>query len=169
MKKILKSLCFAALFLSVAMPSFAGKGNTDCIDEYIRNKADTIKQFYSKQGFDVAHDAMLSMTSMVSYPVVVQLQRGQLYQIIFVGTPGMAKMRIDICDANETKIDEALAMANRLQSNYIVYTFVPESSGIYMFNLLQKEKTKPNLCGSFSILKVKEGTRELHYIPYTGS
>lgn len=150
------AICFSMTgFVQQASAQKAGQNaSVGCIDPAIRTQAQEIKQHFQKQGFVVYRDAMISMSSMEPYPVIVQLQKGQFYQIIFVGNIADSKMRIDIYNGSDQKIDEKLAMRNRDQPNYISYSFIPEDTDTYMFMLLQRLKNK-DMCGSFTIMQLK--------------
>jgi hypothetical protein len=150
------AFCFSAI--CTTQQAVAQKGNPSasvgCVDPAIRTQAQEIKQHFLKQNFVVYRDAMISMSSMEPYPVIVQLQRGVLYQIVFVGNAADSKMRIDIYNGADQKMDEKLVMRNRDQPNYISYSFVPEQTDTYMFMLTQKLKNK-DMCGSFTIMQLK--------------
>jgi len=149
------AICFSTIFTA---QQAAAQKNTSasvgCVDPAIRTQAQEIKQHFQKQGFVVYRDAMISMSSMEPYPVIVQLQKGQFYQIIFVGNTADSKMRIDIYNGQDQKMDEKLVMRNRDQPNYISYSFIPETTDTYMFMLLQRLKNK-DMCGSFTIMQLK--------------
>lgn len=159
---ILKAaFCLAAAGMAQAATAqkSASNASVGCIDPAIRAQAQDIKQHFQKQGFVVYRDAMISMSSMEPYPVVVQLQKGQFYQIIFVGNAMDSKIRIDIYNGADQKIDEKLVMRNRDQPNYISYSFIPESTDAYMFMLLQRLKNK-EMCGSFTIMQLKTDNKQ---------
>lgn len=136
-----------------------------CMDASIRLQSQEIKQHFLKQGFEVYKDAMISMSSMEPYPVIVDLQKGMFYQIIFVGNVGDSKMKMEVYDGHDTKLDEKLVMRNRDQNNFISYSFTPEQSDTYMFLLLQKMKAK-DMCGSFTILKLKGDQKNATVQPF---
>lgn len=167
MKKVRRH--FAALFvflLAFAAGSHAQQPNVGCIDKNLRLQADEIKQHYVQQGFTVYRDAMVGMQSMSPFPIVVQMSKGQLYQIIFVANQNASKQSIDIYNGRDQKIDEKKATRNREQPNYIQFTFIPEQTDNYLFVLMQKWKAK-DICGSFTILKPKaDAPKDFKFTPY---
>ncbi|XZF14820.1 hypothetical protein ACTHGU_01675 [Chitinophagaceae bacterium MMS25-I14] len=173
MKQFLLSMALGIAACCTAYTSDAQKQNSQnasvgCMDPSIRLQSQEIKQHFLKQGFVVYKDAMISMSSMEPYPVIVELQRGQFYQIIFIGNIGDSKMRLEVYNGHDQKIDEKLVMRNREQPNYITYSFVPEQTDSYLFTLMQKMKNK-DMCGSFTILQLKSDKKEpAPVVPYEG-
>lgn len=160
----------AALFLSLMISGFSGRAQQariGCMDKDIRLQADEIKQHYTAQGFTVFRDAMLSMESMMPFPVVAQLSKGQLYRVIFVASPNSSKMRLETYNGHDQKLDEKIATRNREQPSFIDMSFIPEQSDNFLFILMQKWKNK-DVCGSFTILKAKaDAGPGYKYTPYT--
>lgn len=137
-----------------------------CMDKNVRLQADEIKQHYTAQGFTVYRDAMLNMQSDEPLPVVMSMAKGQLYQIIFVGIPAEWKMKMEIFDGGDNKVDEQFVMRSRQQPNYILYTFTPQQSDNYLFTFLQKLKHE-QMCGSVTILKLSPDHASAVIKPYT--
>lgn len=169
MKSLLFSLALSCSFIAASPVVHAQqqKASVGCIDGAIRQQAQEMKDHYVKQGFEVFRDAMISMSSMEPYPVIVQLQKGQFYQIIFVGSTADSKMKLELYDGHDTKLDEKTAERNREQPNYISYSITPEQSDTYMFLLMQKQKNK-DMCGSFTILQLKKDKKDVSVTPYQG-
>ena len=167
---LLAVVAFVAVFHTDAAaqqkePATAAVG---CIDPAIRLQGDAIKQHYVSQGFKVYRDAMLNMESMTPFPVVVQLNRGQLYQIIYVGHPAATNHRMVLYDGSDRQLDEQ-AVSRRHGSeptNYIIYSFVPERTDMYMFTFLSRLK-REKMCGSLCIVAVDGNKSGLKYMPYT--
>lgn len=134
-----------------------GQPKVGCMDQQIRLQADEIKQHYIAQGMEVMRDAMLSMESQTPYPVMLNLERGQLYQVVFVAHPEATRLFLELYDGADRKMKEIMQSYGRGQPTYVTFTFMPEVSDLYMFVMRQKWKTK-DMCGSFSILKPKKGT-----------
>jgi hypothetical protein len=159
-------LLFSLLVLLIVPFSVqAQRQSVGCMDKGIRLQADEIKQHYVNQGCGVYRDAMLNMSSMTPSPVVVQLEKGEMYQIIFVGTLEVYRMNLEMFDANENKLIERFVFKNRQQPNYIIVNFIPERSDDYLFTLMQKLKNR-DMCGSFCILKMKSDKKNALVTPY---
>jgi hypothetical protein len=138
-----------------------------CMDATLRAQAAEIKQHYVDQGFVVFRDAMINMSSMEPFPVMVQLAAGHLYQIVFVGQAAATNHKIEIFDGADHKLDEKFISRSRDRqvSNYIVYEFVPERTDMYLFTFMTRLKNR-DFCGSVSILAADQRKQKLEYKPY---
>ena len=155
----------SASFFIFGFQSNAQQAAVGCMDKNVRLQADEIKQHYTAQGFTVYRDAMLNMQSDEEFPVVMSMAKGQLYEIIFVGIPAEWKMKMEVFDGADKKVDEQFVMRSRQQPNYIIYTFTPQQSDNYMFTFLQKLKHE-RMCGSVTILKLKSDVKPAIIKPY---
>lgn len=162
----LKSLLLLAAFsLPVSFGALAQKPAVGCIDKSIRLQADEIKHFYIDQGMIVYRDAMINMESLQPIPVMTDLQKGQLYQVVFVGHPAAQRMKLEMFDGNDNKMDEKFTMRGRDMPNVIIYTVTPERTDSYLFTFMQKLKNE-NMCGSVCILKIASGQQAVQIKPY---
>lgn len=133
-----------------AAPAMAQKPAVGCMDRAIRIQAEQAKQNFIKQGMAVYKEAMIGMDPNTPYPVAVQLEKGELYQIVYVGSLSATKMRFELLDGNDKQIDEKV-LNRPVENNMVIYSFVPEKSDIYMLMLTQKVR-KPT-CGSIAIFR----------------
>lgn len=159
-----------ALLLCLLIPALAdaqrAKPSVGCIDRSIRLQADEIKQHYTNQGFTVFRDAMLNMESMTPSPVMVEMKKGELYQIIFVGSTEAVRMNLSLFDGNDNKLEDRFVYKNRQQPNYIIIPFSPERTDTYLIALMQKWKNK-ELCGSLCIVRMgSTGKQDVKITPY---
>jgi len=125
-----------------------------CVDKALKMQSEDIRMSFAKQGMSVYRDAMINMNSQEPFPIEVQLSKGHLYQLIFIGSKGAGKIKMEIFDGEDKKIadkDASLSSTNR-NSNAIIYSFVPGKKDLYLVVLSQKLKNK-NICGSFTILE----------------
>lgn len=136
-----------------------------CKDATILLQAAELKQNLSKQGFEVLNDAMLSMESREDFPILVRLQVGIYYQIVFMGNTRSKRMYLDLYGPNKEAVlhkeQEPLK-----STNVISFSFSPSASGDYTFLLSQtmkqellKFKEKVTVCGSFCILRLKQSDK----------
>lgn len=160
--------CLLFLTLAVAAQAQDQRQPVGCIDPTVRLQADAIKQHYVKQGFKVYRDAMINMESMVPFPIMVQLQRGHLYEIIFVGNPRATNHRMMVYDSNDRKFDEKFTSRRNGNeaTNYIIYEFTPEQTDAFVFEFMTRLKNE-NFCGSVCILAADASKGEVKYTPYT--
>jgi hypothetical protein len=135
-----------------------------CKDATILMQATELKQNLLQQGFVVLNDAMLSMDSREDFPVIARLQAGLYYQIVLIGNTRSKRMNLALYAP-----DKELVLRKEQQpgsSNVISFSFSPSSSGDYTFLLSQTMKqelltfnSKESVCGSFSILKLKQSDK----------
>lgn len=166
LKKLVAPCCLSLTMIApVESRAQLGQPKVGCMDQQIRLQADEIKQHYIGQGLEVMRDAMLSMESQTPYPVMINLERGQLYQIVFVAHPEATRLFLELYDGADRKMKEIMQSYGRGQPTYVTFSFIPEVSDMYMFVMRQKWKTK-DMCGSFTILKPKKGAASVQIKPY---
>ncbi len=138
-----------------------------CMDPILRQQADEIKQHYVSQGFVVYRDAMINMSSMEPFPVMVQLMRGQLYEIVFVGQAAATNHKIVMYDGADNKLDERFVTKRHGDdpTNYIIYEFVPERTDTYLLTFMTRLKNK-DFCGSVCLLAADRSKGEIKFKPY---
>ena len=138
-----------------------------CIDHILRAQAAEIKQHFVSQGFVVYRDAMINMSSMEPFPVMVQLAAGHLYQIIFVGQAAATNHKLVIYDGADNKMDEKFVSRRNGsdQTNYIIYEFIPERTDMYMLTFMTRLKNR-DFCGSVCIVAADRTKGQIQYKPY---
>lgn len=148
-----KLLLVAGFILGVAVVAMAQKPAVGCMDRAIRIQAEQAKQNFMKQGMKVFKEAMIGMEPNIPFPIAVQLNQGELYQIVYVGSLSATKIRMELLDGKDKIIDEKV-LDRPVENNMIIYSFVPEKSDIYMLMLTQK--VRKETCGSIAIFKKEE-------------
>ncbi len=152
MRNILLAAAFSVSMLSVT--DVCAQANIGCMDKSIRLQSEQVKHDFKAQGMFVYKDAMVSMVSKEPFPIAVQLNKGELYQLVFIGNKQANNMTFELFDGTDKKIGEKTA-DNPEQSNIIIYSFVPEKTDVYLVVLSQKIKYK-SVCSSFCILQKGE-------------
>jgi|GEM_PF-836569 len=154
-----KPIVILSVFLSLVFSSQAQQQqpNIGCVDKVVKLEAEDLKQAFIKQGMIVYRDAMMGMESQTPFPVAVQLMRGELYQFIFVGSKESSKITMELFDGDDKKLEQktAGATSSNPNGNYIIYSFIPEKTDLYLIVLTQKLKNK-TMCGSFTIMQRAE-------------
>src|SRR4028119_1860497 len=56
-----------------------------CNNPNIQRQADSLKQLYAKDGFELMREASMMMESEYEMPVLMPLQQGTWYQFVFIG------------------------------------------------------------------------------------
>lgn len=162
MRHILLIFSIAICFItnSIAQGSYPKIG---CKDANLLVQITELKGNLIKQGFEVVNDGMLSMDSREDFPVIVRMQAGTYYQIVFIANNACKRMNLDLYGTNKEILIQKEQQPLGQSSNIISFSFTPNSSGDYTFILNQsmksellKFKSKQSVCGSFCILRLKK-------------
>ena len=146
----MKQLFFTIALAFLATVSFAQKPVMGCVDRDIRLQSEELRSAFLKQGLSVLRDAMIGMQSNEPTPIAVNFTKGKLYQMVYIANRASSKMELEIFDGNDKKIGSKSAGGTG-EPNYIIYSFIPDKTDIYLVVLSQKFKGKET-CGSFTIL-----------------
>lgn len=135
-----------------------------CKDATLLVQSTELRDGLAKQGFEVLNDAMLSMDSRQDFPIVVRMQAGVFYQVIFIGNTRSKRMNLDLYDTEKQVVLNKEQQPLNQTSNVISFSFTPATSGDYTFMLSQTMKqdmfkAKSSICGSFSILRLKKTSK----------
>jgi len=150
MKYIISCGMAALLILLTNGDIAAQKPSTKCSDPAIQGIADNIKNGFSKQGYVVFQESMLAMQSMEPTPIAIRLQAGITYQLIFIGSTSASRLSLELFDGSDKRIDEKVEKSD----NYILYTFKPQKTEVYLVTLYQKKGVK-DMCGYFAVMTPK--------------
>lgn len=134
-----------------------------CNDGSIRLQAEQMKQDFKSQGLEVYKDAMIDMESRQPSPIAVQLTKGVLYQMIYIGSKESKKVSFELYDGEDRRIEEK-SLKNPSASNFMVYSFVPEKTDLYLVILTQIKGTQ-NVCGSFTIMQPASKPKQQYNLP----
>lgn len=148
-------LIAATLFLSSLLTynnTQAQSNKIGCLDTKIRLQSEQIKQDFVAQGMVVYKDAMLSMDNKEPYPVAIQLTGNEMYQMVFVGSNQATKLFFELFDGNQKKIAEKV-VENNGTNNFIIHSFMPPKSDMYLLVVSQKVKGLKQMCGGLSVMK----------------
>jgi ssRNA-specific RNase YbeY (16S rRNA maturation enzyme) len=149
------------LFLSLTGQAQKQAPRIGCKDAALLVQSTEQKESLTKQGFEVLNDAMLSMDSREEFPVVVRLQAGTYYQVVFLGNTRSKHMNLDLYDTQKEAILHKEQQPLNQTSNVISFSFTPATSGDYSFLLSQVMKqevfkARQSVCGSFTIFRLKQ-------------
>lgn len=123
-----------------------------CVDKSVRVQVEQMKHDFVAQGMEVYKDAMLGMKDREPYPIAIQLNANELYQFIYVGCNQASKILFELFDGTDKKLAEK-KVVNKGTNNFMIYSFKPEKTDIYLVVLSQRVKGKKQFCGSFTIMK----------------
>lgn len=134
-----------------------------CNDKAIRLQAEQIKQDFKTQGLEMYKDAMIDMESKQPTPIAVQLTKGVLYQMIYIGSKDANRMSFELYDGSDKKIEDRVLKTPGI-TNQLIYSFIPEKTDLYLVILYQNKGTQ-NICGSFSIMQPSSKPKQQYNLP----
>ena len=129
-----------------------------CNDTSIQKQADSVKNIFKEQGFVVLREASMTMESEYEMPVVVQLQQGALYHIVFIGDYTSKLYEVRMFDWDEKQVAYQKKQWGDVDGNTISFSYIPKFTEFHMIKPVQvNKKKKKNLCGYIMLLqKVKK-------------
>jgi hypothetical protein len=141
---LLATLCFSQQVIRVQ----------PCNDTLINRQADSLKTLYSSQGFNVLREASITMESEYEMPVVVQLQQGALYQVVFIGDITSKLYEVRMYDWDEKQVAYQKKMWGDVDGNIISYPYQAKFTEFHMIKPVQVNKQKKKgLCGYIILLQ----------------
>lgn len=148
-------LTLAVLFLT-ALASFS-QGvirMQSCEDKLISNQVDSLKNFFSKEGFTLLKEASITMESEYEMPVVVPLTQGSWYQFVFIGDNTSRLYEVRMFDWRERQVVFRQNKWADVDGNIISYSYIPQFSEFHMMKPVQVNKNKKKgLCGYVMLFK----------------
>jgi hypothetical protein len=156
MKKAFFLFCFSS-FLSLSLFAQEVIRQQPCNDTSIQKQADSVKKIFNEQGFAVLREASITMESEYEMPVVVQLQQGALYHIVFIGDITSKLYEVRMFDWEEKQVAYQKKQWGDVDGNTISFSYIPKFTEFHMIKPVQvNKKKKKNLCGYIMLLqKVK--------------
>jgi len=125
-----------------------------CSNDFIQHQVDSLKNFYSKDGFLLLKEASVAMESEYELPVVVPLTQGSWYQFVFVGDYSSKLYEVRMYDWNEKMVVYQKKQWGDIDGNIISYSYIPKFSEYHMMKPVQVNKQKKtNLCGYVMLFK----------------
>lgn len=150
-------LFLLALFIFIAVSSVKAQNNViraqECNNPTIKQQADSLKQLYARDGFQVVREASMAMESEYEMPVVVPLQQGSWYQFVFIGDVTSRLYEVRMYDWEEKQVVYQKKMWGDVDGNIIAFSYIPKFSEFHMFKPVQQNKKKGELCGYVMLLK----------------
>ena len=125
-----------------------------CNNDQINKQADSLKNFYSKEGFILLKEASMTMESEFEMPVIVPLTQGSWYQFVFIGEYSSRLYEVRMYDWNEKQVIFQQKRWGDVDGNVISYSYIPKFSEYHMIKPVQVNKQKKkNLCGYVMLFK----------------
>ncbi len=128
-----------------------------CENEFISHQADSIKIFFSKNGYDVAKETSITMESSYEMPIIVSLRKNTAYQFVFIGDVSSTLYEVTVYDWEEDQIFHEKKLAKDAEGNITNARIIPSKSEFHMIKVLQvNKKRKKDLCGYVAIFSPKK-------------
>ncbi|MBX3241689.1 MAG: hypothetical protein KIT80_11945 [Chitinophagaceae bacterium] len=129
--------------------------NTDpCRIADIQKQADSIKQYYTREGFTVLREASISMESEYELPILMPMKQGEPYEIVFIGDSRSNICEVKMYDYKERQVVYQRKKDGEPYQNIIQYGYKPQMSEYHMIKPVQvNEFQKKNLCGYIIFLR----------------
>lgn len=154
MKTLSTIFCFIAIFFASSLFAQDVIRVQPCDNPSILHQADSLKQLYAKDGFQVLKEASIMMESEYEMPVVVPLQQRAIYQIVFIGDVTSKLYEVRMYDQDEKMVIYQKKMWGDVDGNIISFGYVPQFSEFHMIKPVQiNKKKKKELCGYVMLLK----------------
>lgn len=155
MKIILASFTF---LLAVFSASNASSQDVirlqQCSNLSIQQQADSMRQVYGRDGFQVIKETSMSMESEYEMPIVVPMQEGSWYQFVFIGDVSSRLYEVRMYDWDEKMVVYQKKMWGDVEGNIIAFSYIPKFSEFHMIKPVQQNKQKKkDLCGYVMLLK----------------
>ena len=125
-----------------------------CKNESIQKQADSLKQLYAQDGFQVIKETSIAMESEYEMPIVAPLTQGTWYQFVFIGEYSSRLYEVRMYDWDEKQVVYQKKMWGDVDGNIISFSYIPKFSEFHMFKPVQQNKQKKkDLCGYVMLLK----------------
>ena len=149
-------LLFLASLLTFSPALFAQKDVIkieSCGNAEIQHQVDSLKDFYSKDGFILLKEASVAMQSEYELPVIVPLTQGSWYQFIFIGDYTSKLYEVRMYDWSEKMVVYQKKQWGDVDGNVISYSYIPKFSEYHMIKPVQVNKQKKHVCGYVMLFK----------------
>lgn len=114
---------------------------------------DSLKEYYSKEGYSVLREASMTMESEYEMPIVLPMTAGTGYQFIFIGDPTSRLYEVRMYDYTETQVVYKKNIWGDVDGNIISFSYIPQTSEYHMIKPLQVNRNKKKMCGYVMLLK----------------
>lgn len=123
-----------------------------CYNSVLKQESDTMKQTLRAKGYVLLKEASVRMESEYEMPVVVPLNEGNLYAIVFIGDTSSKLYEVRMYDWDERQV---IYKKNGMENNIIAYQYVPQASEYHVIKTVQvtNNKAHKQLCGYIMLFK----------------
>jgi hypothetical protein len=129
---------------------------TTCENAVIKRQADSLKASLASDNFELVRDAMFGMESEYEMPVILPMEKGVWYQVIFIGDEKSKLHELRMYDYTEREVAYKKNYGLQGDGQIINFQYIPASSEFHIIKPLQvNKKQKKNLCGCLILMKKK--------------
>jgi hypothetical protein len=157
MKNPLKIHLLAVIVLLALSTNVIGQERirqVSCFDSTLKSQADSLKESLVRQGFIMVKEATMTMESEYEMPVVVPLNQGSWYHIVFIGDLSSKLYEVRMYDQSEKMVVYQKHYGDGMESNIISFSFIPKFSAYHMIKPVQvNKKKKKDICGYIILFK----------------
>lgn len=158
MKNIITLFISVCLLLVFNLTTTAGPGPkptapVTAMDAALLSQIDSMKTIMGNQGFALVKEALMPMESEYEVPVIVPLNEGTWYHIVFIGDISSKLFEVRMFDFSEKQVVYQKHYGNGMESNVINYSYIPKFSEYHMIKPVQVNKKKKNMNGYILMFK----------------
>lgn len=151
--KILLSLSLLIFTTNISLAQSDVIRQQSCDGNPYQLLVDSLKKFYSEQGYSVLREASMTMESEYEMPIVLPMTAGAGYQFIFIGDPTSRLYEVRMYDYTEKQVVYKKNMWGDVDGNIISFNYVPQATEYHMIKPVQVNKNKKKMCGYVMLLK----------------
>jgi hypothetical protein len=127
-----------------------------CENAVIKRQADSLKASLASDNFELVRDAMFGMESEYEMPVILPMEKGVWYQVIFIGDEKSKLHELRMYDYSEKEVAYKKNYGLQGDGAIINFQYIPLTSEFHIIKPLQvNKKQKKNLCGCLILMKKK--------------
>ncbi len=152
-KKICAIFCIA-FFISVTVLSQPLLDNIpQIVDVELLKQADSLKQFFEVQGFEMIKESTIAMKSQYEKPVIVSLKKGTWYRVCFIGDITSKLYEVRMYDWEEKRVVYEKQKPKDPNKNIINYDYIPRFTELHIIKPVQINKKKKDVNGYILLFK----------------
>lgn len=153
----MKNLIACCLLAAAYVPSTAIAQDVirqqSCQTTGVQQQIDSLKQYYSSNGFSLVREASMQMESQYEMPIIVPLTQGEWYSFVYVGNPESRLHEVRMYDYTEKMVVYRKNLRKDISPNVINFTYEPQSSEYHIIKPVQVHNKEKNLCGYVMLFK----------------
>src|SRR4030095_3619806 len=108
-----------------------------CDNSFIKRQSDSLKQLFLGAGFVILREAMVAMESEYELPIIVPMNQGTWYQVVFIGDINSNTYEVRMYDYDEKQVVYKKNRWGDVDGNIITYSYIPKMSEYHMIKPLQ--------------------------------